>query len=478
MSISPPPNSYDRVVPLIVAVALFMENMDSTVIATSLPAIARALGTNPLALKLAVTSYLLALAIFIPASGWMADRFGARNVFRIAIGVFVVGSIGCALSRSLEEFVLARILQGAGGAMMTPVGRLILLRSIDKRLLVNAMALVTIPALIGPICGPPLGGFITTYASWHWIFLINVPIGIIGVAMATRYIPNLPVAQPAPFDFLGFVLSGLGIGGLAFGLSVMGLAFLPNTVVAALIGVGAVSTAAYMFHASRSPAPILDLRLFRYVTFRVSIFGGFMFRLGIGALPFLLPLLLQIGFNLTPFQSGLITFTGALGSIFMKAAVSGVLKRFGYRPVLVYNSLISAVFLAACAGFQPGVPFSVMVAILIAGGFFRSLEFTAVNTIAYAEIEPPLMSQATTIVSVAQQLALSTGVAVGALVVEITLRLKNGTTMDAADFPPAFLVVGALTATACLVFLRLPPDAGAELAGRSRAETDQHAKPS
>jgi EmrB/QacA subfamily drug resistance transporter len=274
MAASTPPGSYDRVVPLIVAVALFMENMDSTVIATSLPAIARALGTNPLALKLAVTSYLLALAIFIPASGWMADRFGARHVFRIAIGVFVLGSIGCALSGSLTQFVIARIIQGAGGAMMTPVGRLILVRSIDKRLLVNAMALVTIPALIGPICGPPLGGFITTYASWHWIFIINVPIGLVGVAMATRYIPDVQAERPPPFDFVGFVLSGLGIGGLAFGLSVMGLALLPAGVVATLISVGAVSAAAYVLHARRKAAPILDLRLFKFATFRASIFGG------------------------------------------------------------------------------------------------------------------------------------------------------------------------------------------------------------
>jgi MFS family permease len=265
----------------------------------------------------------------------------------------VLGSIGCALSGSLTQFVIARIIQGAGGAMMTPVGRLILVRSIDKRLLVNAMALVTIPALIGPICGPPLGGFITTYASWHWIFIINVPIGLVGVAMATRYIPDVQAERPPPFDFVGFVLSGLGIGGLAFGLSVMGLALLPAGVVATLISVGAVSAAAYVLHARRKAAPILDLRLFKFATFRASIFGGFMFRLGIGALPFLLPLLLQIGFGLTPFQSGLITFTGAVGSIFMKAAVAGVLKRFGYRPVLVYNSLISAAFLAACASSSP-----------------------------------------------------------------------------------------------------------------------------
>src|SRR5579864_4635724 len=316
------PTQNDRVVPMIVAVSLFMENMDSTVISTSLPAIAQALGTNPLALKLAVTSYLLSLAIFIPASGWTADRFGPRNVFRIAIGVFILGSISCAASHSLEQFVFARIAQGVGGAMMTPVGRLILIRSVDKHMLLNAMSLVTVPALIGPICGPPLGGFITTYASWHWIFLINVPIGLVGIVMASYFIPNLHVEHRHPFDYLGFVLSGLGVGGLAFGLSVMGLDFLPVSVVAALLGVGAIATIAYVVHARRTPAPILDLSLLKLPTYRASIVGGFLFRLGVGALPFLLPLLLQIGFDLTPFQSGLITFTSALGSMFMKAAVA------------------------------------------------------------------------------------------------------------------------------------------------------------
>jgi EmrB/QacA subfamily drug resistance transporter len=456
----------DRIVPLIVATALFMENMDSTVIATSLPAIARALGTDPLALKLAVTSYLLSLAICIPASGWTADRFGTRNVFRAAIGVFVLGSIGCAASHSLEEFVFARIVQGAGGAMMTPVGRLIMVRSIDKRRLVNAMSLVTIPALIGPICGPPLGGFITTYASWHWIFLINVPIGFVGMALASRFIPNIRIERPDPFDFVGFLLSGCAIAGLAFGLSALGLEFLPTSVVASLLCGGALSALAYLIHARRTPAPILDLNLFRLPTFRASIFGGFLFRLGIGALPFLLPLLLQIGFRLTPFQSGLITFTTALGSMFMKAAVASVLHRFGYRNVLLYNALISSAFLAACATFVQGMPFAAMIAILLSGGFFRSLQFTSINTIAYAEIEPAKMSRATAMVAAAQQLSLSTGVAVGALVVELTLRLKHSTTMGINDFPPAFLFVGLLSASAVFIFMRLPPDAGAELAGR------------
>jgi len=462
----------DRIVPLIVAVALFMENMDSTVIATSLPAIARAIGTNPLALKLAVTSYLLSLAICIPASGWTADRFGARNVFRIAIGIFILGSIGCAASHSLEEFVIARIVQGMGGAMMTPVGRLIMVRSVDKHLLLNAMSLVTIPALIGPICGPPLGGFITTYASWHWIFLINVPIGLVGIVAATRFIANVRVEQQPPFDLTGFVLAGLAVAGLAFGLSVLGLDFLPAGIVATLIAVGAVCAVAYVVHAKRTPAPILDLDLLKLPTFRASIFGGFLFRLGIGALPFLLPLLLQIGFNLTPFQSGLITFTSALGSMFMKAAVASLLKLFGYRNVLLYNSLISSVFLAACASFVPGMPFWAMIAILLSGGFFRSLQFTSINTIAYAEIDPPLMSRATALTAAAQQLSLSTGVAVGALVVEITLRLKHSPTMGAADFPPAFLAISVLAASAALVFMQLSPTAGEELSGRRAAQAE------
>jgi EmrB/QacA subfamily drug resistance transporter len=468
---------YDRIVPLIVATALFMENMDSTVISTSLPAIARALDTNPLALKLAVTSYLLSLAIFIPASGWTADRFGARNVFRTAIGVFMLGSIGCAASHSLQEFVLARIVQGMGGAMMTPVGRLIMVRSIDKKLLINAMSLVTMPALIGPICGPPLGGFITTYFSWHWIFLINVPIGLVGIVAATRFIANVHVERTDPFDYVGFVLSGLAIAGLAFGLSAMGLKSLPTGLVAALLALGAVSAVAYVIHAKRSPAPILDLSLLRLPTFRASIFGGFLFRLGIGALPFLLPLLLQIGFDLNPFQSGLITFTTALGSMFMKAAVASVLKRFGYRNVLLYNALISSAFLAACATFVHGMPYIAMVAILLSGGFFRSLQFTSINTIAYAEIEPPKMSRATAMVAAAQQLSLSTGVAVGALVVEITLRLKDTTTITVADFPAAFLVVAALSASAALIFYRLAPDAGWELSGRKSAQAQVANKP-
>jgi len=463
---------HDRLVPLIVAVALFMENMDSTVISTSLPAIAADIGTSPLALKLAVTCYLLSLAIFIPASGWTADRFGARTVFRAAIAVFVVGSIGCAFASSLTGFVIARIVQGMGGAMMTPVGRLVLVRTVDRRALVDAMVWVTLPALIGPVIGPPVGGFITTYFSWHWIFLINVPIGLVGIALVTRYIENIRAEAPEPFDFLGMFLAGLGVGGLAFGLSVLGLDYLPWWLVAALIGTGAVATAAYVAHARRTPSPVLDLTLFAVPTFRAGAGGGFLFRIGVGAIPFLLPLLLQVGFGLTPFQSGLITFCSALGAMTMKACVTAILRQFGFRAVLTVNAVLSAGFLAACATFTPATPIPIMMAVLLVGGFFRSLEFTSLGAITYANVEPQRVGRATALASVAQQLSLSTGVAMGALAVDLTVQFRGHTVIMASDFAPAFLFVAAISALAAPIFWRLPRDAGAELTDRTPAPTE------
>jgi EmrB/QacA subfamily drug resistance transporter len=462
----------ERLIPLIVAVALFMENMDSTVIATALPSIAASIGTNPLALKLAITSYLLALAIFIPASGWTADRFGTRTVFRIAIAVFMCGSIACAFSQSLEHFVIARFLQGAGGAMMTPVGRVVLMRSVEKRKLVAAMTWVTMPALIGPLIGPPVGGFITTYFSWHWIFLINIPIGLIGIALATRYIENMRAETRVPLDVTGMILTGLGIGGLAFGMTSLGVEFLSVGVVAALIVGGATCLFAYVIYARRTPNPILDITLFALPTFRASVLGGMVFRIGVGALPFLLPLMLQIGFHMTPLQSGLITFSTALGAMSMKAAVPYVLRRFGFRATLTANAIIAGAFVAACAAFTPATPVAVMIAVLAVGGFFRSLEFTSINTIAYADVEPQRLSRATAIVSVGQQLAISMGVAFGASTVELTVRLTHGAALTAADFRPAFLLVGAFSALSALMFVRLPADAGAELANRLPAATD------
>ena len=466
------PMPRERIVPLIIAVALFMENMDSTVIATALPAIAKDIGANPLALKLAITSYLLSLAIFIPASGWTADRFGARAVFRAAIAVFMLGSIGCALSSSLTDFVVARIVQGMGGAMMTPVGRTVLVRSVPKRDLVNAMAWVTVPALVGPVLGPPVGGFITTYATWHWIFLINLPIGLVGIALATRFIEDFRAADLERFDLVGMLLAGIGIAGVAFGLSVLGLDFLPWTTVAALIAGGSIFIAAYVVHAKRTPAPIIDLTLFRLPTFRASVTGGFVFRLGIGALPFLLPLMLQLGFGMTPFGSGLVTFTSAIGAMGMKAAAATVLRRFGFRTILVVNCVVSAAFLAACAAFTKTTPVAAMVTVLLIGGFFRSLQFTCINTIAYAEIEPAQVSRATALVTVSRQLALSAGVAFGALVVELVVHYRGGTggPLVATDFAPAFLAVAAVSTLSLIIFARLPADAGAELSGKQASD--------
>ncbi|WP_407181076.1 MFS transporter [Bradyrhizobium sp. STM 3562] len=459
----------ERVIPLIVATALFMENMDSTVIATSLPAIAADIGTSPLTLKLAITSYLLSLAVFIPASGWTADRFGARLVFAIAVGVFMMGSIGCAISSSVTDFVFARILQGMGGAMMTPVGRLVLLRSIDKSALVNAMAWVTVPALIGPVIGPPLGGFITTYFSWHWIFLINIPIGLLGIFMALRFIDPIKSEELERFDLYGLVLAGIGLAGIAFGLSVAGLNLLPWSVVIALIGIGIISMTLYIIHARRTGSPVLDFSMLRLSTLRASIIGGFMFRVGIGALPFLLPLLMQVGFGLTPFQSGLVTFASSAGAMGMKALAARIIRAFGFRNMMTVNAVVSAFFLAACALFTVTTPLLLIMIILLVGGFFRSLQFTAINTVAYAEVEPTQMSRATTLVSVNQQLAVSAGVAVGAFSVETTMWLRHVNELNATMFAPAFVVVAVISAASSYFFWQMPDDAGHEISGRKAA---------
>jgi EmrB/QacA subfamily drug resistance transporter len=456
----------ERLIPLIVATALFMENMDSTVISTSLPAIAADIGTSPLTLKLAITSYLLSLAVFIPASGWTADRFGARAVFSLAIAVFMIGSIGCALSSSITDLVIARIVQGFGGAMMTPVGRLVLLRSIDKSALVNAMAWVTVPALVGPVIGPPLGGFITTYLTWHWIFLINIPIGLLGIFMALRYIDPIRSEDPERFDLYGLVLAGVGLGGIAFGLSVAGLNLLPWTVVIALVAIGTISMTLYVIHAKRTASPVLDFALLRLPTMRASIIGGFLFRLGIGSLPFLLPLLLQVGFGLTPLNSGLVTFASAAGAMGMKTLAARIIRTFGFRNVMMINAIVSSVFLAACALFTAATPLLLIMILLVVGGFFRSLQFTAINTLAYSEVEPAEMSRATTLVSVNQQLAVSAGVAVGAFSVEATMWVHHVTTLNASDFAPGFIVVAIISTISAYFFYEMPVDAGHQVSGR------------
>ncbi|MFD1703541.1 DHA2 family efflux MFS transporter permease subunit [Methylopila henanensis] len=452
-------------VPLIVACALFMENLDSTVLATSLPAIARELNEDPIDLKLALTSYLLSLAVFIPVSGWLADRLGSRLVFRAAIAVFALGSMLAGLSSSMAEIVGARIVQGMGGAMMVPVGRLVILRTVPKSELVGALAWLTIPALIGPVLGPPLGGFITTYFSWRWIFWINLPIAALGLVLATLYIPDVRAEERTPFDSVGFVLSGFGLAAFVTGSTTLGLDVLPKPVVIAILVAGAASLTAYWFHARRVEHPILDLTLFRIPTFRVAILGGSLFRIGIGAAPFLLPLLLQLGFGLTAFQSGMLTFASALGALVMKFAAKPILQRFGFRATLAINAVVAAGFMTMPALFTPATPTLVMLAALLVGGFFRSLEFTAVNALGYADIPQERMSRATSLTSVAQQVSLSVGVSVAATILETVLALRGGTELIAADFPPAFVAIGLISAAAVLVFARLAPEAGDEVSG-------------
>jgi EmrB/QacA subfamily drug resistance transporter len=455
--------------PLIIATALFMENMDGTVLSTSLPAIALDLHQDPIVLKLALTAYMLTLAVFIPASGWIADRFGARTVFCSAIVTFTLGSILCGASTSLVTLVGARIFQGIGGAMMVPVGRLVILRSVEKSDIVRALAYLTIPALIGPVVGPPLGGFITTYFHWRWIFWINVPIGVIGIGLALTFIENLREENVARFDFLGFVLSGAGLATFIFGLTLIGRGFVSGPVNAAMIVVGLALLAAYVRHWRREPNAILDLGLLSTPTFFTSAVGGFIFRVGIGAIPFLLPLMLQLGFGLTPFASGSLTFAAAAGAMLMKFSAATILRRFGFRPVLIVTALISGAFLASYGLFTAATPGWLILAALLLGGFFRSLEFTALNAIGYADIEPAKMSRATSFSSVAQQMSQTAGVAAGAAAIESIRFLHGDSALTARDFGPAFFIVALISTSSVLIFMRLAPDAGAEVSGRKVA---------
>lgn len=456
-------------IPLIVACALFMENLDSTVIATALPEIARSMNENPLHLSLAITSYLLSLAVFIPASGWAADRFGARFMFRLAIVVFVLGSVLCGLSQSMYQLVGARILQGIGGAMMVPIGRLVILRSIPKSELVSAMAYLTVPALLGPVFGPPVGGFIATYGAWQWIFFINVPIGIIGFILVSRFIEEVREPTTPRFDTVGWGLAGLGLACLVFGFENVGRGLLPDGLVVALLAAGAALLVLYVRHMRRTARPILDLTLLRVATYRASILGGFLFRIGIGALPFLLPLMLQLGFGLTPFQSGLLTLSGAIGAIVMKTGVGIIVRQFGFRNVLLVNSVICGLFLMANGLFTPATPHWLILAVLLIGGIFRSLQFTAVNTMAYADLPDTRMSSATSLASTAQQLSVSFGVGTGALILHLTLAWRDDAELSAGDFWPAFLIIGLISMLSALVFLPLPANAGANVSGQADA---------
>lgn len=457
------------IIALTVACALFMENLDGTVIATALPQIAASFEVNPVRLSLAITAYLLSLAIFIPASGWMADRFGARTVFRAAIAVFTISSILCGLSDNPAELTAARVLQGVGGAMMVPIGRLVLLRSVAKADLVQAMSYLTVPAMLGPVLGPPVGGFIVTYASWRWIFFLNVPIGILGLVLVSILIEDHKEPETPPLDASGFIMSGLALSGLLLGFEMTGREGSLATSLT-LLGLGVLGTILYIRHASRHPAPIIDLLLFRIPSFAIATGAGTLFRTGVGALPFLLPLMLQVGFGMTAFASGLLTFMSAVGALVMKFTARPILRRFGFRTVLSLNALICAVFLLSYAALRPGTPTSLILLLFLAGGFFRSLQFTGLNTLAFADVPPNRMSRATSLTSTAQQLSQSTGVATGAVLLHLILAWRGVSDLTATDFWPSFVGIALITAISGWFFARLPKDAGAEVSGHLAAQ--------
>jgi len=451
--------------PLIIACALFMEHLDGSVIATALPAISHSLHTDPLHLNLAITSYLFSLAIFIPLSGWAADRFGARNVFRSAIVVFILGSIACGLSINLCTLVLSRCLQGLGGAMMVPVGRLVLLRTIPKSQLVDAMAWVTVPALIGPVLGPPIGGLIVTYTSWRWIFFINLPIGLLGILLATLYIGDVRGGAREPLDIKGFLLMGLSLAGLVFSFETLGRHLVSPSIVLAFFITGILYLFLYQRHIKGHLNPIIDVSVLQYPTFRASILGGSLFRIGIGALPFLLPLMLQYGFGVSPATSGFITLASAAGAIVMKIIASPLIRRFGFRDILVSNALINVIFLAGCALLIATTPHILVFIFLLVGGFFRSLQFTALNTIAFAEIPECKLSRANTLYNMMQQLTLSLGVTIGALFLNLSLAWHDSQNLSAQDFWPAYIGISFLSILSLFSFLPLNADAGNEVSG-------------
>jgi len=460
-----PPKTGSRLASIAVASALFMEFIDSTSLSTALPTLAEAFQVDPIHLKLALTSYILALAVFVPVSGWAAEKFGARRVFLVAMTVFLTGSVLCGFSKNLEQLVAFRVLQGMGGAMMTPVARLIVVGSTPRENLIRAMGWFTMPALIGPLIGPPLAGFVLSVADWPWIFWLNVPVGLLGMVAVSRFVGPMIMPDPGRFDWSGFFLSALAITGLVTVAETAGLDLFPWPLQILMLLIAVASGAAYMRLASRKARPILDLGLLRYPTFRASVLGGTFVRLGIGATPFLMPMLLQVGLGWTPLQAGSVTLAGGLGVLGARPFAAFLLRRIGFRASLTLFVLLVAALSAAPGFFTSGTPAAVIMALLFLAGFCRSNQFIAANTIAYADVPDRSVAAASTLSAVTQQIGLALGVSFGGLM----LHLARGGGGDAAlvpsDFTWPFVAVGLITLLAAPVYLALDPKAGANISG-------------
>ncbi len=456
--------------PWLVATALFMEQLDATIVNTAVPSIAASLHVTPLSLKSVVTSYILSLAVGIPISGWMADRYGTRRVFGTAIVIFTLASVLCGLSLNAPMMVAARLLQGIGGAMMMPVGRLAIIRTFPKSELLGAMNFVIIPALIGPLLGPTVGGLIVHWASWRMIFFVNVPVGVTALFLIYRYMPDYYGHEQRPLDVIGLILFSSGTALLSWLLEIFGEHTLDPVTAVLMLALSIALLGAYAWHARERAHPLLRLTLLRVRTFRISVVGGFITRLGIGGLPFLLPLLYQIGLGLPAWQSGLLMMPAAAAAMGMKLIATRLLGRFGYRQVLVVNTLFIGVTIGLFSLVGPTTPVAMIVGIGLMQGFFNSLQFSSMNTLAYADIEPRDSSMASTISSSFQQLSMSFGLAAGSLVTAWFLGDVPQTdgAMVTRALHHAFLALAAMTALSSIVFARLRREDG-ESISRGRA---------
>ncbi|MCS0494438.1 MFS transporter [Ancylobacter sp. MQZ15Z-1] len=458
-----------RALTYLVASALFMENLDGTILVTALPAMARSFGVHPVDLGIGVSAYVLTLAMLIPLSGWLAERFGSRRIFTSAIMIFTAASILCGLSESLLTFTLARVLQGVGGAMMVPIGRLVVLRVTDKRDLIWAITTITWPGLVAPILGPPVGGLITMHFSWHWIFYLNVPLGIVAVMIALRLMPRGETVTPRPFDALGFVLTGVACFCLLYAVELVSNGRPAGMVLGLMVAIGLVTGFHAVAHARRHPFPLLDLSALTIRSYAVALRGGSLVRAAIQAVPFLLPLMFQVGFGLDPLESGMLVLAVFAGNLVMKLVTTAILRRFTFRSILLVNGTLNALAIGACALISAETPLIVTVLLMFVSGVTRSVQFTTLNTLSFVDVRPEQMSGANTLFNVLQQMALGMGVALAVLALRLAGLVDPAAegVVPVTHFQMAFAMIGVVALIGTLDALRLDPKTGEAVRRRS-----------